>query len=134
MVYGTNLPAGAGVNLLLQYSPRVPFPFTNGQLQPFAVPVPELTPPAVVSRDATLTISRLLLRTNGTALLEFPATPGVRYTVVYSADASFSNALMALPSFVAPASLVQWLDYGPPTTLSLPTNTPRRFYRVYRNP
>lgn len=134
VVYGTNLPAGAGVNLLLQYSPRVPFPFTNGQLQPFAVPVPELTPPAVVSRDATLTISRLLLRTNGTALLEFPATPGVRYTVVYSADASFSNALMALPSFVAPASLVQWLDYGPPTTLSLPTNTPRRFYRVYRNP
>ncbi|HTI99655.1 MAG TPA: DUF11 domain-containing protein [Dongiaceae bacterium] len=134
VVYGTNLMAGAGVNLLLQYSPRVPFPFTNGQLQPFAVPVPDLTPPPVASRDATLTISRLLLRTNGTALLEFPATPGVRYTVVYSADASFSNALMALPSFVAPASLVQWLDYGPPTTLSLPTNTPRRFYRVYRNP
>ena len=34
------------VNLLLQYFPRRSFPFTNGQLQAFAVPAPNWTPPA----------------------------------------------------------------------------------------
>jgi hypothetical protein len=53
--------------------------------------------------------------------------------VVYSDNNTFSNALIAPPSIVAPANRVQWIDYGPPTTVSAPTNTSMRFYRVFEN-
>ena len=66
-------------------------------------------------------------------LIEFPSALGQTYTVVYSDNVSFSNAAIAPPSIVAPANRVQWIDYGPPTTTSAPTNFPKRFYRVYLN-
>jgi hypothetical protein len=66
-------------------------------------------------------------------LLEWPTVANQRYTVVYSDDASFSNAMIAPPSIIAPASRMQWIDYGPPTTISVPTNA-ARFYRVFQNP
>jgi hypothetical protein len=34
---------------------------------------------------------------------------------------------------VAPADRVQWIDHGPPETLSRPTDTAARFYRVQLN-
>jgi hypothetical protein len=54
--------------------------------------------------------------------------------VVYSDNVLFSNAMMAPPSIAAPANEVQWIDYGPPTTVSAPTNASARFYRVFLNP
>ncbi len=41
--YSTNLAAGQSVGLLLEYFPRTLFPFNNGQLQAFAVPMPNWT-------------------------------------------------------------------------------------------
>jgi hypothetical protein len=35
---------------------------------------------------------------------------------------------------VAPANRVQWIDDGPPKTVSHPTNAMARFYRVRLNP
>ena len=64
----------------------------------------------------------------------FPTTPGRNYTVVYSDNVLFSNAMIAPPSIEAPANRVQWIDYGPPTTTSAPTNATARFYRVFLNP
>jgi uncharacterized repeat protein (TIGR01451 family) len=130
--YSAPLAAGQSVNLLLQYYPRGYFPFTNSQLSAFAVPLPNWTPPAATT--GTNIISRIVELTNGDMLIEWPSTVGQTYTVVYSTNVLFSNAMIAPPTIVAPANRTQWIDYGPPTTVSAPVNSSARFYRVYQNP
>jgi uncharacterized repeat protein (TIGR01451 family) len=127
------LLVGQSVTLLLQYYPWGAFPFTNGQLQAYAVPAPNLTPPAATSVN-NVSISGIFKLPNGEMLIRFPATAGQSYTVVYSDNVQFSNAMVAPPAIVAPANIVQWNDYGPPTTVSAPTNSNSRFYRVLKNP
>jgi uncharacterized repeat protein (TIGR01451 family) len=124
------------VQLRLQYALRNAFAFTNGQLQAYAVPASVLnyTPLPAAGRSTNLNFSRTVKTGDGDLLLEFPATAGLSYTVVYSDNVLFSNAMIALPVITAPANRVQWLDYGPPATLSAPTNSSARFYRVYLNP
>ena len=132
--YSANLAAGQSVNLLLQYSASAYFPLTNGQLQAFAVPLPNWTPPATIATSTNLNLSRIVPLANGGMLIEWPSTTNRTYTVVYSDNVSFSNAMIAPPAVVAPANRTQWIDYGPPTTTNLPANTGARFYRVYLNP
>ena len=59
--------------------------------------------------------------------------PGNSYSVVYSDNVAFANALAAQPPIMAPADRVQWIDNGPPETLSRPAGTAARFYRVQLN-
>jgi uncharacterized repeat protein (TIGR01451 family) len=132
--YSTGLAAGQSVALLLQYTPRTAFPFTNGQLLAFAVPVPNWTPPVITSVSTNVNITRIVRLSNGNMLIEWPTVTNRTYTVVYSDNVLFSNAMVAPPSVVAPANRTQWIDYGPPTTLSAPTNSSSRFYRVFLNP
>jgi uncharacterized repeat protein (TIGR01451 family) len=134
VIYNATLGTNQSVNLLLQFFPRDSFPFTNGQLQAFAVPVSSLTPPAASSTSTNLNITRIVQLSNGNMLIEWPAVTNRTYTVVYSDNVLFSNAMIAPPSIVAPANEVQWIDYGPPTTVSVPTNRSARFYRVFLNP
>jgi hypothetical protein len=54
--------------------------------------------------------------------------------VVYSDNASFINANAAQPAVQAYANYTVWIDYGPPATVSHPTNTAVRFYNVFLNP
>ncbi|HUB86433.1 MAG TPA: DUF11 domain-containing protein [Verrucomicrobiae bacterium] len=129
--YSAPLPAGQSVSLLLQYSPRGFFPFTNGQLQAFPVPLPNWSAPALGGSSTNLLSIAL---TNGNVLIEWPAVTNKTYTVVYSDDVLFSNAVIAPPSIVAPANEVQWIDYGPPTTTNTPANSSARYYRVFMNP
>jgi len=132
--YSAGLAAGQSATLLLQYAPRGSFPFTNAQLHAFAVPLPDWTPPVAASVSTNLNITFIVGLTNGNMLIEWPAITNRTYTVVYSDNVLFSNAMMAPPSIVAPANEVQWIDYGPPATVSAPPNTPVRFYRVFLNP
>jgi uncharacterized repeat protein (TIGR01451 family) len=134
VVYASALGTNQSVNLLLQYFPRIVFPFTNGQLQVFAVPMPDLTPPKASSVSTNLNITRIVKLSNGNMLIEFPAITNRNYTVVYSDNVSFSNAMIAPPTITAPANVIQWIDYGPPTTTNVPANSPARFYRVFLNP
>jgi uncharacterized repeat protein (TIGR01451 family) len=133
VTYAATLGTNQGVNLLLQYFPRNLFPFSNGQLQAFAVPLPDLAPPGALSTSTNLNLSLISLA-NGNMLLQFPAITNRTYTVVYSDNVLFSNAMIAPPSIVAPANVVQWIDYGPPATISSPANSSTRFYRVFLNP
>ena len=134
------LAAGAAEGLRLQYltAGNYPytFPFTNGQLQAYAVPasVLQYTPKPATQYRTNVNASGIFKLTDGDMLVEFPATPGRSYMIVYSDNLLFSNAMIATPAYVAPANIVQWLDYGPPATLSAPTNSSRRFYRVILNP
>jgi uncharacterized repeat protein (TIGR01451 family) len=130
------LAPGTSVSLRLQYAPRLPFAFTNRQLQAYAVPAPvlEYTPPAATRGGTNLNFSRILQLPDGDMLLEFPTSLTNSYTVVYSDNTAFSNAMIALPVIVPAANRTQWLDYGPPATVSAPTNSSLRFYRVLLNP
>jgi hypothetical protein len=119
---------------LLQYNPRGFFPFTNGQLQAYAVSLPNWTPPIAISTSTNLYLSRIVELTNGNQLIEWPAVTNRTYTVVYSDNILFSNAMIAPPSIIAPANRVQWIDYGPPTTVKAPANASARYYRVFLNP
>jgi hypothetical protein len=128
------LPAGQGVTMILQYNPRSLFRFTNAQLSAYAVPLPVWTPPKALSASTNINFTFIGKLKNNDILLEFPATAGKTYTIVYATDASFSNAQISPPAIVAPANVVQWIDYGPPGTATAPTNTASRMFRVYQNP
>jgi uncharacterized repeat protein (TIGR01451 family) len=133
VVYAHSLDTNQSVNLLLQYASRISFPFTNSQLHAYAVSMPDLTPPPATATSTNINIRQVSL-TNGNVLVEFSSTLGRTYTVVYSDNVLFSNAMMAVPSVVAPANRTQWIDYGPPATVSAFTNTSARYYRVFLNP
>ena len=132
--YSGKISAGQNASLMLQYYPNNYFPLTTNQLHAYAVPVPDWTPPAATATSTNVNISRMVALNNGWMLVEFPTVPGRTYTLVYSGDMSFSNAMIAPPAVVAPANWVQWIDYGPPATVTAPTNATARFYRVYQNP
>jgi hypothetical protein len=134
VTFAAPLATGQSVSLLLQYNPRGTFPFTNGQLQAYPVPLPNLTPPVTTSTSTNINISGIFKLPDGNMLLQFPATTGLTYTIVYSDNVRFSNAMIAPPAIAAPANILQWIDYGPPTTVSATTNTSARFYRVLQNP
>jgi uncharacterized repeat protein (TIGR01451 family) len=135
VVYDATLTNNQSVNLLLQFFALNYFSFTNSQLNPFAVTNINLAPPAAAAMSTNLNIARIVrLATNDDMLIEFPSLTNRTYTVVYSDNILFANAMVAIPSIVAPANRTQWIDYGPPTTVSHPTNAPIRFYRVFLNP
>ena len=132
VVYGSSLAAGQSVNLLLQFNPRGSFPFTNSQLQAYAVPLPNLSAPTFAGTNVP--ISRIVKLPNGSMLIEFPSTEGQSYAIEYSDSLSFSNAMLAMPATTAPANETLWIDYGPPATVSQPASANARFYRVFHNP
>ncbi len=135
VVYPDILAANRYVGLRLQYyGPRQPFILTNGQLHAYAVPasVLQYTPPPVQS-TTNVGYYRMQQLANGDMLLEF-TNLGSSYTVVYSDNALFLNARIATPVVRSEANRIQWLDYGPPETISAPTNASARYYKVLLNP
>lgn len=65
---------------------------------------------------------------NGRFLLEFRAVPGQHYAVQYRNTVG-DPWRTAVPTVTAPANVVQWLDDGPPKTVTRPPAA-SRFYRV----
>jgi len=128
------LKVGQGVTMILQYNPRSPFRFTNSELSAYAVPPLVWTPPKFTGASNNVNFDFIGKLKNNDILIEFPTISNKTYTVVYASDATFSNAQIAPPAIVAPGSAVQWIDYGPPATVSAPSNTVSRVFRVYQNP
>lgn len=125
-LYNAELAAGANVDLLLEFYVLKVAAFTNYTLVAFGVPVLDLNAPTNSGAPVTA-----ISYGSGGFLIKFAATIGKTYTVLYSDDASFTNALTSQPSIVAPATQVQWIDNGPPKTASNPGA--QRFYRVIQN-
>ena len=132
-----SLAAGGRVGMRLQYAPRVPSPFNfvNSQLRAYVLPASVLnyTPPPATQPSASLNVYHVARLADGDMLLDFTNLGG-SYTVVYSTNADFSQAMIATPAIISEASRITWLDYGPPETISAPTNSSQRFYRVTHNP
>ena len=70
---------------------------------------------------------------SGGILIAFPSLTNRTYTVAYTSNL-LSPWLVAQPLTWTPANYTAWIDYGPPETVSHPTNTPVRFYRLFLNP
>jgi len=130
VLYNNTLAGGASVDLLLEYYVliRSPLPTNGYDLQAFAVPAINLSAPT----NSGIVITNYTMSSGG-FMIEFPATLGNTYTIVYASDVTFSNALTAQPAIVAPANRVQWIDNGPPKTISHPSNTSSRVYRVFQS-
>ena len=128
--YGGTLDPGDTVDLVLEYFVPSRVPIANPVLIAYEVFPIDLTAP--VSSPPNIALLRALPA--GRILIEFAAEPGTRYTLVYSDDSSFTKAYAAQPIVTAPANRVQWIDDGPPKTLSLPLSTASRFYRVVVTP
>ena len=129
--HNATLAVGASVPLRLEYFVRTRTPLTN--LTYSAVGLTFTSPTVPTSTSPVLTA-----RGNVPSgfLIEFQAIPGRSYTILYTdiTDMSFTNARAAQPVVVAPADRVQWIDSGPPKTISSPADASSRIYRVLLNP
>jgi uncharacterized repeat protein (TIGR01451 family) len=134
VVYGAPLDTNQTVQLLMQY--YVPtHRSVTASLQAYGVPAFNLAPPTVGASVSNLSL-QLPSGTSlpGSVILSFPSISNRTYTVVYSDNLALSNGVAAQPVVPAYANRTLWIDYGPPTTVSPPTNTLMRFYRVILNP
>jgi uncharacterized repeat protein (TIGR01451 family) len=132
VIYGAPLESGESVDLLLEYviPSRTSVHVDNTNYVAVGVALVDLTAPTNSAMD-------VLIRnlTDGGKLIEFSAIKGRTYTILYSSDVAFAtNALAAQPSIVAQANRVQWIDDGPPKTVSHPSNPGSRYYKVLLNP
>ena len=134
VVFGAGLNTNQTVQLLLQYAANNYFPFTNSQLKAFAVDPPNWAAPPAASASTNINIFRIVKLSSGRMLIWFPSITSRTYTVAYSDNLSSTNWLMAQPSVIAPAAFTEWIDYGPPGTVSAPSVVGNRFYRVFLNP
>jgi uncharacterized repeat protein (TIGR01451 family) len=140
VIYGSTLAPGQTATLLLEFTPRNSFSFNNSQLQAYATPMASLAPPANLGMAiSTYTAGQLTSASGplptGTIVNFWWSVTNRSYTVLYSDNPQFANPLMS-PGIVPPttANEAEWIDYGPPMTVSPPTNTIPRYYRVYLNP
>lgn len=129
VVYGNTLETNQSVDLVLEYfTPnRAPFTVTNSQY--VAVGINSTNFSAPVGTNGTFEITRQIVLTNGNFLIEFDSAPGKIYTILYSDD--MVTWLEAQPAITAQANKTQWIDDGPPKTISLPNS---RFYKIFLNP
>jgi uncharacterized repeat protein (TIGR01451 family) len=132
VAYTSPLNAGQSVDLVLQYFVPTRQPIVVNNSDYIAVPTSRFD--VIAPGDFTLMITNQTRLPNGAFLIEFPAKPGTTYTILYSPDMTFSNTFSAIPSIVAQADKVQWIDDGPPKTISHPSTNTSRFYRVLQNP
>lgn len=128
--YPARLNPGQTVEFVLQYFSSSRSPGPTPVLNAVGVPVP-IIPPLAGTPVPGLQIQA---REDGSALLQFPAIEGQRYAIRYASSPAFTNAWTIQPLVLAPGSWVQWLDQGPPATLSSPADAPVRFYRVHQIP
>jgi uncharacterized repeat protein (TIGR01451 family) len=132
VVSPASLAPGQSVDILLEFFFPTRQPATG--LTFTAIEVPFVNVTNLVTGVVPLALTNWWDSANRIMYVEFPSTLGKRYTIQYSDSISFSNVLNALPSIQAYANRIQWIDTGPPKTISAPTNDAARFYRVIATP
>lgn len=132
VIYGATLQPGTNnsVQLLLEYFVPKRTAVPDPALTAVAIPAVDLAAPT----NAAPNITKVLASGAG-LLIEFQSIPGRSYTILYADDSNFrTNARTAQPVVVAPADRTQWIDSGPPKTVSVPASAASRYYRVLLNP
>jgi hypothetical protein len=123
VVHPARIQPGEVVEMLIEYFIPSREPRDNPLL--IAYSIGDVTPTASANGSGVL-ITNIAWRrpvgamTESNLVIEFPSTNRVAYEVQYSSSQEFTNALRALPTIVAQANRVLWVDYGPPKTVSRP--------------
>jgi hypothetical protein len=125
--YNNTISNRSGVNLTLEFYAIPRGWLTNLQFAAFAMELLDVVTPT------NTTVAAAGAMTPWGFMVEFPVTVGRTYTIVYSDDPSFSNPRVAQPSILATANRIQWIDSGPPKTISLPPTPGGRYYRVFQS-
>lgn len=125
--HNATLAPNATVDLRLEYYSRSRTPISNLTYRAVGL---TFTSPTVPTGTAPLITSLASLPTG--FLIEFQSIPGRSYTILYDDNITFTNARAAQPNITATADRVQWIDTGPPKTVSPSTGS--RWYRVLLNP
>jgi hypothetical protein len=117
---------GESVVLVVEY-------LSTRRLPPIGIGINSETLPKVAAvtsaEGVSLAIDRALRREDGSVLIEFTAEPGATYQVQYLSNWPW----LTCPGTIrAAGNRVQWIDNGPPKTLSHPSGAPSRMYRVKR--
>jgi hypothetical protein len=134
VVYGNTLNPSESVDLVLEYYTGFRQPISVDSSNYAAVAISAVTFNSGSGTNGSFAITTNYFLPNGSYLIEFQSIPGRSYTILYSSDMLFSTSLVAQPSIVAPANRVQWIDDGPPKTISRPISAGSRFYRVRQEP
>jgi uncharacterized delta-60 repeat protein/uncharacterized repeat protein (TIGR01451 family) len=119
-------PLGVGSNVVFLLEYYVPTRVAPANLTLTVEAGPVVIPP--VASGTILNISRTIVQPDGSVLVEFSAVPGQIYAIQYSSD--MQTWQTAVPAITAPANRVQWIDSGPPKTVSSPAQQSARYYRV----
>ena len=132
VVHPAPIRPGQGVEMLIEYFIPGREPRPDPDL--IAYSIGDVTPMASITGNG-VAITNIAWRrpvgamTESNLVLEFPSTNRASYEIQYSSSPEFTNALRALPSILAQANRVLWVDYGPPKTVS----RPRRGFDILTN-
>ena len=127
VVHPATIQPGQSVEMLIEYF----IPSREPRIDPelIAYSIGDVTPTA--SGNGTgVVITNIVWRqpfgamTESNLVLTFQSTNRASYEVQYSSSPEFTNALRALPTIIAQANHVMWVDYGPPKTVSRPRLAP----------
>src|SRR5581483_9848934 len=117
---------GSFIDFVIEYYVTSPGVVPNPVLTAEVVPLPA---GGGVSAEGTMVpINRVLLRPDGSFLVEFASLTNRVYYVQYSTDTV--NWQTAVPAIAGNGTWIQWIDSGPPKTATHPASEPARYYRV----
>lgn len=139
VVHGATLGSNQTAELVLEHAIPDRMPKADPGLTAYSGGNIDLTAPSSGTNNSATPRGFLpandLVGPDSRFLIEFPAERGATYLILYSTSTNtmFGDPRKAQPPIVAQANRVQWIDYGPPKTLTRPTNI-MRFYRVIRLP
>ena len=133
VVYPNTLNPGESIDLILEFFVPTRIPIEIGESNYTAVAVPAFNLVSPTGTNGTFSITRTVLLSDGNLLIEFPSVLGANYSIIYSTNADLSDPLIAQPNVIAPADRVQWIDNGPPKTVSIPSSG-ARYYKVILAP
>jgi uncharacterized repeat protein (TIGR01451 family) len=126
---GSIVPPGGFADIRLKF--YVPLNVTN--IEPptlVAIVMPAVTTASVSGTPVEITRSVVL--SDGSVLLNFKTVAGATYFVEYSED--MVNWKTSPQTVAGTGFTAQWIDDGPPATESFPPPAGSRFYRVVRVP
>jgi hypothetical protein len=123
------LAPGETVDLMVEYYRASRQIFTQPTYFPTIVIPPDRNP-----QGRLLSVDRAIVLQSGRVLIEFEADIGKRYAIQYNTNGVDGAWLTADPTITAAANRVQWLDDGPPKTVSPPGGVGTRLYRVVELP
>ena len=130
VVYGNTLNAGANVDLVLEFFIPTHTPITISNSQYTAVGIDPVNVTVANGTNGTFQITKIVPLVDSSVLIEFQSITNGVYTILYSDDTG-STWLQAQPAITSHANRTQWIDDGPPKTISFPSS---RLYRAFQSP